>query len=445
MKKILYKTVKHYFPEIRSWIKEIEDPRNINQVTYKMPVMVWIGILFFLFKLESRRQINYILDTEKMIRNISILSKEKIETMIHDGTLAYLLKKLKTENLEELKNKMINRLIRMRCLEDYRLLGIYYLISVDGTGQLVFNYRHCEHCLTKKDKDGKITCYYHNILEAKLVCGNGMVISIATEFIENETPDISKQDCELKAFYRLEKKLKEQFPQLKICLLMDGLYAVQKVFGICKRNNWKYIITFKEGSLPNVYAEYITLTNLEKENKAKHAKEGISQEFRWVNGIDYEDYLLNVLECKEIKNVKNRFGEIEEQQTTFIWLTNIEIDKYNYLSLSNEGGRLRWKIENEGFNMQKNGGYNLEHNFCQDDNAIKNFYLLMQIAHMLNQLMELDSLLSGEIKKKYGSIKNFTWLLLENFRTTVFELAEIQAIESSAFRIHLRGPTTFSF
>ena len=33
----------------------------------------------------------------------------------------------------------------------------------------------------------------------------------------------------------------------------------------------------------------------------------------------------------------------------------------NFLEISNHGGRLRWKIENEGFNVQKNGGFGLEH------------------------------------------------------------------------------------
>lgn len=44
--------------------------------------------------------------------------------------------------------------------------------------------------------------------EAKLVVGD-MVLSIGTEFIENESEDVKKQDCELKAFYRLAEKIKQ--------------------------------------------------------------------------------------------------------------------------------------------------------------------------------------------------------------------------------------------
>jgi hypothetical protein len=50
-------------------------------------------------------------------------------------------------------------------------------------------------------------------LKAKLVIGDNLIISIATEFIENDSTDADnqkkmgkeklKQDCELKAFERL--------------------------------------------------------------------------------------------------------------------------------------------------------------------------------------------------------------------------------------------------
>ena len=48
--------------------------------------------------------------------------------------------------------------------------------------------RHCEHCLTKtinKRTPEEKSVYYHQILEAKLVLGDDMIISLATEFIEN--------------------------------------------------------------------------------------------------------------------------------------------------------------------------------------------------------------------------------------------------------------------
>lgn len=49
-------------------------------------------------------------------------------------------------------------------------------------------------------------------------------------------------------------------------------------------------------------------------------------------------------------------------------------------------GRKRWKIENEGFNTQKNLRYGLEHANSHDANALKNHYLITQIADIFRQL-----------------------------------------------------------
>lgn len=430
MNKILYKTMKHFFPGFRTWIKEMKDPRNKESITYELGTMIWVGIFLFLFKLESRRQINYELNSEEMIKNLTSLSKAKemIERIPYDGTLAYLLKRLKPKHLERLRTRMINSLLRKKCLVNYRLFS-YYLIAVDGSGHLAFKHRHCKHCLTKK-RDGKVIYYYHPILEAKLVMGNGMSLSIATEFVENMKRNADKQDCELRAFHRLEKRIKKEFPQLRICLLLDGLYANEPVFDVCRRNRWKYMITFKEGSMPETFREYEKLKELSKENRGKYEIDGVKQNYRWVKDIDYKGHMLNVLECKESKIVKGK-----REKKRFVWLINMDIDEYNYCDLANKGGRLRWKIENEGFNMQKNGGYNMEHLYCKDLTAMKNFYLLLQIAHIFNQLMEKGSLLKAEIKKLYGSIRNFTRRLLESMRTSVLSQEELESILSEKFQI----------
>lgn len=56
------------------------------------------------------------------------------------------------------------------------------------------------------------------MLEAKLVLGDGFFISIGTEFIENELEDVSKNDCETKAFKRLSERLKKEYPRLPVCV-----------------------------------------------------------------------------------------------------------------------------------------------------------------------------------------------------------------------------------
>ena len=62
----------------------------------------------------------------------------------------------------------------------------------------------------------KVTCFALGDLP---VCWNRLVV-----FIENSDPKATKQDCELKAFARLAPRLKKDFPQLLLCLCMDGLF-----------------------------------------------------------------------------------------------------------------------------------------------------------------------------------------------------------------------------
>lgn len=429
MKIVLYKTLHHFFPSFQNWLKQINDPRNQNSMIYTLPTLLWIGISLFLLKLSSRRQVNFEFNSKQFMVNLSLFTETGIEKIAHDGTLAYLLERLNPVCLYTLRTKMINRLIRMKCLGQHRLFG-YYRIAVDATGYLTFKHRHCKHCLEMK-KSEKTIYYYHAILEAKLVLDNGMALSIETEFIENPDRKVGAQDCELAAFPRLAERLKKNFPQLKICLLLDALYANKPVFDICKKNSWKYIITFKEGSLPDTYKEYVCLKKLHQDCRAEYQREGFAQDYQWVKDIDYNGCLFNVLECKEIKH---------NNQKTFVWITNFGIDKSNCDLLANKGGRLRWKIENEGFNIQKNGGYNLEHPYSKHPVGLKNFYLLLQIAHIINQLMEKGNLLIGEIKKTFGSIRNISRRLLESLRTSVFDLTEIQSVKSSRFQIRLSGP-----
>ena len=249
------------------------------------------------------------------------------------------------------------------------------------------------------------------MLEAKIVAENGLSLSIETEFIQN-SDGVAKQDCELKAFYRMAKRLKKRFPQLKICLLLDGLYIADPVFNIIDKYKWKYIITFKEGSMPATYEEYLCLKSLCPENRAEIKDKNIIQNYNWVNCIRYGGPVFDVLQCNESK-ISSK-GERED--TRFLWATNFLVSSSNYEKIA-KGGRLRWKIENEGFNIQKNRGFNLEHPYSQDETSMKNFYLLLQIAYIISQLMEKGSLLKRKIQKVFGSVTMLFEQLLEDLRT----------------------------
>lgn len=108
---------------------------------------------------------------------------------------------------------------------------------------------------------------------------------------------------------------------------------------------------------------------------------------------------------------KVKDGEAKKE-VRFEWLTNIELTKRNLEEMIG-AGRGRWKIENEGFNNQKHGIYRIEHLNSRDTNAMKNHYLLTQIADLLMQVYLNWNPLMEEIGQ---SIKNTSSRLLESFR-----------------------------
>jgi len=427
---ILGKTVAHFWPEFRPWLDDLRETRDPDRIIYASRFLTWLSLMIFLLKLGSRRQLNFELDSPVALKNLNRLSGCAQEKIAHHDTLNHFLGHVHPAEFAALRRKMVFRLVRMKVLDAGRLMG-HFLVVLDGTGQLQFRERHCPHCLEETVKG--TTYYYHNVLEAKLVTPEGLAISVGTEFIENADPNASKQDCELKAFYRLAQRLKKDFPQLRLCLLLDALYANGPVVDICRQNHWKYIIVFKEGSLPAVWQEYQALRDLCPRNVKVHKpRQGCEQTYRWVDELPFVDsegrkHSLRAFECREINGLQKHF---------FAWITNFSIRAENAAALANRGGRCRWKIENEGFNIQKNGGFNLEHAYSIGDRENKGFYLLMQIAHMILQLIERGSLLGQCCKKLFGSLRNLAKRLAESLRFC--QLADDAVDPATAGRIQIR-------
>jgi hypothetical protein len=429
-------TVSHFFGGVKQIFKNIKDPRNPEKTVYPLPCLFFTGILMFLSGFGARRQIGHLLrnnDASSSKFN-ALFNTEKCP---HGDTLNAVFMNLSTDEMQESITSLTETLIRKKILYRHRLFNRYFLIAVDGTGVLTFHERHCDHCLTKKKSDGRIL-YYHNVLEAKLITPDGSAFSLMTEFIENPEENVSKQDCELKAFYRLADRLKKRFPGLPVCLCADGLFACGPVFELCEKNGWKYVITLKDRDLPGVNSESETLSRMETGNRltfrtGKQAE--IKQSFRWINNISYEDsykneHAVSVLECIETKPHK------EELKTKkFKWITNHKIHTGNIIPLATEGGRLRWKIENEGFNAQKNGGFELEHAYSRNENAGKIFYYLLQIAHILFQLISKGSLFTKAFPKGVGSLKNIMFRMKEAWRNLRISSDEIRAMLSEKIQI----------
>lgn len=406
----IQQTLATHFPDLKDKLDELPDKRY--KKTYSMSSIVFAGIMLYSLKQESRHQMNEFRECKKFKQKYERAFKLKLP---HLDTVTEVFEVLNPELLEKLTIYFVKKLIAKKIFHRFRLLKKYYTIAIDGTGHSSYEKKPNWDCpyrvsLSKKKKDAlpKIT-WIQPILTAKLVFANGFCIQILTEWIINDTK-YEKQDCELKAFKRLAEKLKSYFPRLAICILGDGLYANDSLFQICKEYNWKFIAVFKDKQLKKIQEEVTCFEQLYFKNKSNKSiaissTNGYNQQFRWINELEYKKKILSWCELneEEYKIVKNTKYIVKN--TKFVFLTNISIDRKTVEEII-AGGRLRWKIENEGFNCQKNEGYELKHKICRTNfNALQNFMHCLQIAHLIGQLLILTQQFQLQIRK-YVSTKH---------------------------------------
>ena len=387
--------IKQYFPCLISKLDKLTDTRHQSYVEYTMSTITITRLLGLLCGITSMRQTTEIFNTEKAIQNIASLLEVKLEELPHYDTINNVFERIDIEQLRGIQKYMVQRLIRSKMFDKYRYKGKYFQIVVDGTRLATFKERHCEHCLKRtynKGQKDEYSIYYHYVLEAKLVVGD-IVISIDTEFVENEEENIEKQDCEIKAFYRMAKRIKEQYPKLPIIISGDALYACEPVITTCVDNKWEYILRLKDGRLKLLVEEIEGLEKAEIEEK----------NIRYWNEVKYGE-----VQREKRANVLKFYENKKDKVTEFMWITSILITEKNKETLV-YFGRQRWKIENEGFNMQKNGTFDIEHIYSKNYNAMKAHYFFIQFAHTIRQLLEKGLKYVRELKM---SIKEVSAMIM---------------------------------
>ena len=393
--------IKQYFPELIDKFEGLTDLRNQSYVKYQMKVIFIVRLMGLMCEMKSMQGMTRELNTEEAIRNIAQICGLELEEIPHCDTINDVFEKVKVEEIEKIRKYMITKLIRGKIIQKYKIRDKYYHVIVDGTGLATSRKKYNENCLVKNktDKNGKEYQEYSTyVLEAKIVVGE-MVFSIGSEFVENVNEEETKQDCETKAFKRLAEKIKKEYPKLKIIISGDALYANKPVLDICKENGWKYIIRFKEGAIPSLYNEFETVVT--------KANESTIKDYEYVTGLNYQEEKVNIIKYTDKK-----------KGTEFVYITDLPITNKNIKATINVGRR-RWKIENEGFNIQKNGTFDIGHLYSKNQTAIKVHYLMIQIAHILRQLLENGLSSIKELKLK---LKEISQKLKEQLISTITNL-----------------------
>jgi hypothetical protein len=382
-------------PVLLTGLSRIKDPRNPKKIKHKHALLMIYGILTFVFQMASRREANREMTRPMFMENLKLLFPE-LQDLPHNDTLMRLLARIDANEIESTLIELVRKLIRNKKFLRY-LVDNCYPIAIDGTQKCVRDVLWSEQCLEREVGKGDDTQaqYYVYVLEASLAFAGGMTIPLMSEFLSYTQGDTAtkRQDCEQKAFKRLAKRLKDEFGHLPIMLLLDGLYPNGPIMELCHKNNWDYMVVLQDKSLPSVWEEYEGLKKLESKNRLYTTWGNRRQLFEWVNDIEHyygpnerKKQIAHVVVCEESwQEVARDCAEVVSKRSRHAWISSKPICRSNVHERCNLGARHRWGIES-GILIEKRHGYQYEHMFSYDWNAMKGYHYLMRLGHMINVL-----------------------------------------------------------
>ena len=403
--KELYSIINKYLPNLLNMFSNLTDVRNKSYITYEMKTICVTRLFSLLCGLTTMTDISSdTFNTDNCIKNLSKICGQDLKELPYWETIQDVFINIDTNELRNIQKYIVKALIRSKMFDKFRYNGAFQLVF-DGTGLSNHDYNLNNNCLIRKHKDGKVS-YYKYILECKLVVGN-IIISLDSEFIENEKmiTEKQKQDCKIKAFTRMIKRIKNNYPKYKFIITGDALYAVKPIIEICEKNKWNYIFNLKPDRLKEINS--IFEGNIQCYNEVKHKNYYLS------TNINYKNHILTAFKYIQTK---------KEKTTIFRYISNMEVNDNNINEIISLG-RKRWKIENEGFYTQKHRTFNISHLNSRNDNAMKVHYFFIQFAHTIRQLLEQGNLLTKSLKLKIKEVSHF---LLDTLTSTISDLNNIE-------------------
>lgn len=402
--KELYSMISKYLPELLTMFSNLNDTRNQSYVTYTMKTICVTRLFPLLCGITTMTDISAdIFNTDNCIKNISKICKQNLKELPYWETIQDVFINIKTDELRNIQRYIVKSLIRSKMFNKYKY-GEYFQLAIDGTGLSSHTYNLNNNCIKKKYKDGKVA-YCKYVLECKLIVGN-MAISLDSEWIENvnNLNETQKQDCETKAFERMAKRIKKDYPKQKFIITADALYCTSPMIDICRQNKWKYIFNLND-RLRTVFKDFKDYIECLNDCTLKN--------YFLDSNYKYKNHTFNIIKFIEVK---------EKKTTDFNYITNLNVTNSNIKQIV-KLGRNRWKIENVGFYNQKHRTFNITHLNSRNDTALKNHYFFIQIAHTIRQLLEKGNKTTKLLNLK---IKEVSYLLLRNLTSTISDLNNLE-------------------
>lgn len=386
------------------------DCRQAGKIDYSIHDAVMSGFACMYFQDPSLKAFQERLQDDKQMNNLRTIFN--VAVIPGDTQLRTLVDELDSETFRPIFSDVFTRLQRGKLLEQYQLIPGYYYAAMDGSQYFSSNNIHCENCLVTRHGNGTTT-YSHKVLMSAIMHPSlRQVIPLMPEEIRNFDGS-NKQDCETNAAKRLLPKIKKDHPKLKLIIGGDDIYSRQPIICTVLENGWHYLFVAKPKSHPLMmrYLEDQTMGT-----KRIVDDKGNIHLYEWLNRVplngNVETVDVNYFSYKKISVDAAGNEKIKFRNS---WVTDIEVTEDNVEKLV-QGGRCRWKIENECFNTLKNQGYHIEHNYGHGEkNLCFNFLLLTLISFYFHQALELSDKLFQACRTKFGS----KWHMWETLRAYI--------------------------
>ena len=353
---------------VKNCVSQFSDKRTGKNKQYRMEE---IGMAAYsVFHMQSSSFLEHQQKMEKKIgshNGESLFGFQKIPTDNHIRTC---LDHVKEDECSVFFENILNEIDLTEWMVNGRLT-----IAIDGVTFFSSSKINCSCCLKKEHRNGTVT-YSHAALCPVIVHPfEKRIIPLMPEFIKNED-GFDKQDCEINAAKRWINKKQDFLSQHKVILIADDLFSrgplIEQINDIPEID---YIFVAKDSSHEYMKQWFDDLLEQDK---------GIF----CVDDKKYASHVFNYEFCNQIPlnsthlktsyftmTVHNKKGK---QLYFNSFVTSLKLDKKKIHTIACIG-RNRWRIENEAFNILKNNGYHLEHNFGHGKKHLSNILAILNI------------------------------------------------------------------
>jgi hypothetical protein len=372
----------------------VDDARAAEQLSYSLPDTLMSGFAVMFFQHPSLLQFQRVMEKKRQRCNLQTIFG--VHEVPSDTRMREILDEVKPEALRGVLPQLWEKVRRAgwggrftTTLPSGEHQGTYYTVALDGSEYFRSTTIQCPHCLRQTDPQGRVH-YSHKIVGATVVrAGSHQVLPLDVEEVRNATVESAPQDCELTAGKRLITRVRREHPQMALIVIGDDLYSHAPFVEQLLHFRQHFVLVAKPSSHPTL-------------RTAVAAAEGTdqTQTGQWTegSGVRQQTYTYRLVPQVPLSvesGVRVTYVEVWEQNAQGgqlyhnSWITDLDVDASN-VAVVVQIGRTRWKIENEQFNVHKNHGYDLTHNYGHGQQHLSMvFYLLNLLAYVTHTVLTL--------------------------------------------------------